>query len=256
MTKEEKWLTEKINQCTTLLEDFNNIYQNQLFYLCNQAISSDTHRFVLEISCTKVNILLDLNRSRLKLERLESLVLTLYSLCNSLSSDFNPVVEEQFNQLGMKLSQEIKIYQLLNHLIQLTSLEYDKEYESTIYKKMVDCIFSSIKKNYFSKSITVDVLTDTKNFLSTLTEKEHGELIIEHFTINYSRNQGVFFSSFSSSCGKEFHKLESTIFGIILQSLGEEFRSFSLEEKIKKLESIYQTDFYKKYFSSSTFGTK
>lgn len=252
MTKEQSWLSEKMNQCATLIENFSNIYEDQLFELCCQAISSDEPLSIREISCTKVNILLDLNRARLDLDRLRNLVFSIYNIYNNQTRDYNDEIQKVLYDHRFIFSQQIEIYQLLNHLIQLTSLEYDKEYESTVYKKMVDCIFASIKKNSGSKSFYV--LTDTKNFLNTLTEKEKGELIVEHFTINYSKNQDVFFSSLSS--GLENYGSESSIFGNVIQSLGEEFRSLNLEDKIKKLGSIYQTDFYQKHFSNQTFGTK
>lgn len=252
MTEEQSWLSEKMNQCATLIEDFSNIYESQLFNLCRQAISSEEPLPIREISCTKVNILLDLKRARLDLDRLRSLVFGIYNVYNNQSNDYNDETKKVLYDHRFIFSQQIEVYQLLNHLIQLTNLEYDKEYESTVYKKMVDCIFASIKKNSGSKSF--HVLTDTKNFLNTLTEKEKGELIVEHFTINYSKNQDVFFSSLSS--GLENYGAESSIFGNVIQSLGEEFRSLNLEDKIKKLGSIYQTDFYQKHFSNQTFGTK
>lgn len=117
---------------------------------------------------------------------------------------------------------------------------------------MMDCIFSSIKNNHVNEPI--NDLTDVKAFFHGLTEKEIGELIVEHFTINYSRNQGLFFDGLSSGLENYVHK--SSIFANVMQSLEKEFRSLSLEDKIKKLKSIYQTDFYKKQILDSTLGTK
>jgi len=253
MTEEEQWLIEEMNRCTMVLEDFISTYYHQLFEIYGQTVRSNENYFLQIISCTKSNILVDLNQLRLDFKQLGNLADELCILCNN-SSDSTLNIRE-LSQKKLKFSQEIEIYQLLNHLIQFANLEYQEAYQTTIYKRMVDCIFQSIHKNYSSKAIVMDVLLDVKNFLSSLTEKEKGSLIVEHFTINYSRNQGIFITSLSFSRGAGFYQLESRIFGIVMQLLEGEYFSLSIEEKIQKLGWIYKTDFYKGKMKEKVIGT-
>lgn len=255
MTKEESWLYEKMHQCFMLVEEFNNTYNNWLFDLFRQAFSSDEGSMLYAISCTKINILLNLKHERLDLNQLRELVFELYSIYNNSSSDVD-LEKQKLSEQEKELCREIQVYQVLNQLIQLSKLEYNQEYKSTIYKRFIDCIFSSIQQNYLKQSKTMEVLSDTKNFLHQLTEKEQGELIVEHFTVNYARNQGLFLSYLSTFPDYNFSKIAPSIFVDIIETLGREFCSLNLEEKLQKLERVYLTDFYRNQFISSTFGTK
>ena len=256
MTKEESWLVEKMNYCTTLVEEFSGTYNNYLFDLCRQALGSGESGMLYAISCTKINILLSLKNERLDLNRLMGLGIDLYySICKDSLYENDSEMQELSKQENL-FCREIKLYQLLNHLIQLSKLEYNQEYESTVYKRFIDCIFSSIHKNYINPSKTTVVLSDIKDFFHQLTEKEQGELIVEHFTVNYNRNQGLFLSLLSTCCDYNFCQTALSIFASVMEELGREFCSLDLEEKIQKLERVYLTDFYREHFLNSTYGTK
>lgn len=210
--------------------------------------TSDFNPYSAVINCTTMNILVNLDQQKMSLKDTPGLLHSIEYLMKITPVSKYVEIFHQLIKAVTPLEQEIETYQLINTLAQLTTLEYDQKYENTTYYNFIECIFKSMENNRESKDYISSIMTDVKNYLSKLSSKEIGELIVEHFTINYDRNASIYLRGFSSTANVKLNSVQSLAFVKFFETLEEEYLSYSKEEKLEKLSKIYQTDFYKKHF--------
>lgn len=161
--------------------------------------------------------------------------------------------DEDLRSLIDCLSSILELHQLQENLTQLTKLEYKGDYESSIYKKLIDVIMESIKESR-TKTQTYHLIPENAlQFLKSLSEKEIGQLMVEYYTKNYNRNQGIYFDLLSQGTITTF---TSTIFVGTMFSLHKEFRNFDGNRMLARFRPIYQTEFYQENFPKEIYKIK
>ncbi len=251
ITKLEQRLVQTLTDFVEQQTIFTKQNCNALIQVAKRLKEPNPNPYSAAINCTIANIIGDLNAHKVSASETTKIIHSIEHLLKITPSSEYQSVLNQLEKTLILIEKDTKLYQVLNTLLELTTLEYDIEYEATTYHDFVECIFYAMEHHRESKDYISAIMVEVKQYLSKLSSEQLGDLIVEHFTIDYDRNSMLYLRGFSSTSNVKLNSMQSLAFVKVLETLEEEFLTKKPEEKVEALSRIYQTDFYQEnHFSS------
>ncbi len=232
------------------LTDQQDNYRNDIQGMCNE---KDLNPLTTIIQYTRADDLSwfyneIIRRKEVTMESLNNLKeFVVRSLESSIS--LGDSLEEAMNTFTGNL----ELYQLQEVMAKLTKVEYDGDYETSMYKKLTTVIIDSIKENLLPVQIFHLAYQNALNFLKSLSKQDLGQLMLEHYTQNYNRNQGIYIDLLKTGLDQTFVTL---VFTNTMTKLHKEFVTVQGDQRIAYLHLMEQTNFYQEQFLKNHYKIK